>query len=158
MSRCSGSVGKRTGATALKAATACANASGSATRCRPRLNACRFGSTWTPFNSIACSIARAGSGRAPVWNATPASSMLANWSVPNRVTDNPRASMKTDSEPRVALRIRSVVASTSGNGTVLSTTIFPVGTFVVDTTAIVISGSATARFLASAATSRSQPR
>jgi len=84
--------------------------------------------------------------------------MFANWSVPNRVTDSPRASTKTDSAPRVALRIRSVVASTSGNGTVLSVTILPVGTFVVDTTAIVVFGSATARFLASAATSRSQPR
>jgi hypothetical protein len=54
--------------------------------------------------------------------------------------------------------IRARTASASGNETDGSTTISPVGTFVVDTAATVRHGDVVARFAGSAATSRSAPR
>jgi hypothetical protein len=84
--------------------------------------------------------------------------MLANWSLPSSDTDSPRASTKTDRSARVASLIRAPRSSASGNRADVFATMAPVGTFDVDTTATVRPGAVTARFLVSAATSRSQPR
>src|SRR5580692_8732685 len=84
--------------------------------------------------------------------------MLANWSVPSRVTARRRASSRIGSRPPAAWPIWPTIASTSGNALPGSVTMRPVGTLVVDTTATVRAASAAVRFFGSAATSRSQPR
>jgi hypothetical protein len=54
--------------------------------------------------------------------------------------------------------VKRRLGASGGNATDVSATIAPVGTWVVDTTAIVRSGSAARRWAGSVATSASQPR
>ena len=101
---------------------------------------------------------RAGMGRAPACTAAPTRNTFVNWSSPSRAVVSARASTVTACSARVSSWMRATVAATSGNATAVSRTMAPVGTREVQVTAMVRSGAVTARFTASAATRRSQPR
>ena len=97
--------------------TAAANSVGAAIAARPHLNAARFEATATPLISIASSIAEAGKGSPPGWNAAPTSSKFAAVVLPNSVSEA-RSASNEDPRWRCANR-RAGPPRRVGNGLVV---------------------------------------
>ena len=116
-----------------------------------------FVSTATPLSSMARSIAVADWGRSPCWYTTPTTTRFAAGCEPKASSATASASRYTWWRVRSSTR-RPRVATSGKSSRATSATIAPVGTCVVETMAVVRSGSRRARLAGATPVRRSNTR